>query len=197
MIFKKINSIFVHIPRTGGTSISTALRKYSDQEVKVLPEGLMIVPGGKHKNSTELAKTIDNFDKYFKFCFVRNPWDRFVSFYTWYRTSNDFKKLNEVRHKMYRNMNFEEFIIHITKRAKLQSDFILDKKDNIIVDFIGRYEDLNDDFSKLCSMLNIEEKLPVMNSSKHKNYKKYYNKKTKDMVYKAVKKDIELFGYKF
>ena len=66
-----------------------------------------------------------------------------------------------------------------------------------MVDFIGRFESLIDDFQKLCHLLGITCKLPHAGKTKHNNYKEYYDKESREIVGEFYKKDIEIFGYKF
>ena len=63
-----------------------------------------------------------------------------------------------------------------------------------MVDFIGRFENLNDDFKKACGLELINQKIQ---STKHNNYKEYYDTETKLLVEKCYKKDLELFKYEF
>jgi len=71
------------------------------------------------------------------------------------------------------------------------------------IDFIGRFENINDDFKKICKELNIERKLPYVRQHVHqdvkrtKHYTEYYDDETKQIVYERYKWDIETFGYKF
>ena len=80
----------------------------------------------------------------------------------------------------------------------LQKDFLCDENGNLLVDFIGHFESLQDDFNIACSKIPIKQvQLPYANKSNHKFYKEYYNNHTRDLIYKAFKEDIELFKYDF
>ena len=71
-------------------------------------------------------------------------------------------------------------------------------KDEIKVDFLGRFENLQNDFSKLCLNLNISyPPLPHLNKSSHRQYSSYYNKECREAVHDRFIKDIEYFDYKF
>ena len=75
-----------------------------------------------------------------------------------------------------------------------QHKFITDNNGNIIVDFIGRFENLYNDFKKAFGLDLINYKI---NSSKHNDYKEYYDSETKSLVEECYKKDLELFKYEF
>ena len=81
--------------------------------------------------------------------------------------------------------------------TKLQSDMVTDENGNILVDFVGRYENLHHDLEKIANILHLDVSLPRLNSSQHKDYRSYYNKRSKDLVAKYFQKDIEIFGYHF
>ncbi|EDN69665.1 conserved hypothetical protein [Beggiatoa sp. PS] len=74
---------------------------------------------------------------------------------------------------------------------------VIDQEGKIIVDFVGRYENLIQDFQHACQTVNIEASLPSINRTIHRDYKSYYNSTTKKMVAEYFKTDIELFGYTF
>ena len=104
-------------------------------------------------------------------------------------------------------MSFPEFVKAISEIPDIDSDvhfrsqidFITYKNGEIITDFIGRFENLNQDFNYVCKKLKINDvHLEHLNKSiRKKNYRRYYNDELANLVYKRYKKDIRLFNYEF
>jgi len=74
---------------------------------------------------------------------------------------------------------------------------ITDARGNLLVDFVGAYEDLAGDFSEVARVIGIQTELPHINSSVHKDYRTYYNERTRAIVEEHFQPDIERFGYSF
>jgi len=87
--------------------------------------------------------------------------------------------------------------------AKLNSQFneqiswIIGKDGRLLVDFVGRYERLEEDFEKICSILGIRKKLPHKNVTRHLNYTEYYDSRTIEIVKEKYRRDVEFLGYDF
>ncbi len=172
MISHKYKTIFVHINRTGGSSIETAFGK----KLK------------NHQRPKEIIEKIglEKWNKFFKFTFVRNPWDRIVSIY--HHRKQNRKIVNEESHK---------WIYSINESYSFSQIWWLKHKNKIDMDFIGKFENLELDFKKVCKEINANLKLPHVNSSKHTHYSSYYDLDSKKFVSKVCEEEIELFKYKF
>ena len=194
MISDKHRCIFIHVPKTAGESIETALMGRPNWEKDDpnysslnLPEDSKI---GEDKHYT-IAQWKDHmcFDGYFKFSFVRNPWDSAYSFYQYRKKRDQF------------NHSFTDWVKLINPR--FWKDFLsplkyilLDGKEG--VDFIGRFEDIEADWDYVCYRLNIDLELPHVNKSVNKlDYLNHYDDASRDIVYKHLKEDIEYFNYSF
>lgn len=149
------------------------------------------------KDYAYVSKLSREEDKYFKFCFVRNPYDRLVSLYC-------DKELSPLA-GLDKNISFKDFVMFISKTPDDELEdhykpqytyFPYDQK--TLVDFIGRYENFEKDFNKICRRIGLKVKLKHLNKSKNKRfYPSYYTNKTKAMVMKRYYKDFKLFNYSF
>lgn len=203
MISHKYKCIFVHIPRTAGTSIEKWIYGQSWWGVE---------KNTKHLLASQAKKAYEQYwNDYFKFSIVRNPWDRMVSclkFNGYFKldTNNGIIDLSG-----YKNLYSIDNVIlehdhRFSKKEKLISDKhipnaiygnILDEE----LDYIGKYEDLENAVKYIKDRIKIRNDFDFnshMNESKNrKNYKKYYDKGTKKEVKSMFLKDIEDYNYKF
>lgn len=206
--------LFVHIAKTGGTSVRSALSKYRWGHRYSLPQFLSSKLSGftGHRIGAKLprhSKVIvakemlpaEYFDELFKFVFVRNPWDLQVSSY---------HHIKRERPEVIGEMSFEQFIhwkfdpnrpyqYHTDIASLLQSEYLVDLNGEVLVDFIGHYETLQDDFNQVCQRIGIKPfDLPhKRKAADRKGYRKYYTDQTADKVAQHFAKDIELLGYTF
>jgi hypothetical protein len=193
MISHNHKFIFTHIPRTGGTSIDSVLKKFCEPNQRI------------HNDIITDLKSCSN--DYFKFAFVRNPWDLVVSGYhyiwysdamVWWRVGVRSKPLSFndwIRSKYFRRPPGWE---KIRCYRGDQLCWITDYDGNIIADFIGRFENLQGDFDIVCDKIKIPcQKLPHKNKTHHKHYSEYYDDETREIIAKKFKKDIDFFGYEF
>ena len=141
----------------------------------------------------------ERYEAFFKFAFVRNPWARLVSQYEYILQTNHHGKRNHVK----KLGSFESFIEdQATQRNINQAKWLVDDKNNLIVDYVGKLESIEKDYDFICEKLgiNIPVKLSHSNRSqkrKGNSYRNYYSEYTKNLVYKSTQQDIELFGYTF
>jgi len=190
------NFCFIKIPKTGTTSIRYSLEKFIDSNQGIyLGNNNPINNTRGHSTSTDVINKIGlvKFNSIFTFTFIRNPWAREVSRFLHAKA----------RQKKLRNTTFEEYLnsnkFNSNKFNSIKSpiSFILHKKE-VVVDFIGRFENLQDDYNKICSMVGIPiHKLLHKNKSNHKPYVEYYNERTKKIVDIKNLKIIEMFNYRF
>jgi len=198
IISHKHKFISLHIPKTGGTSCNIELEKYNEEEKFKIG----------HPNLTELGSIV-NLEDYFKFTFVRNPFDRLVSAFFYISRYSSYYADITMRKKFKMNdVSFAFFVKNILplilKKPNLrprhfapQSHFFLNNNKNS-VDFVGKFENIQEDFNIICDKIGIpRQELPHKNKSKHKSYTEYYDDETRSIVAEKYAKDIEYFGYKF
>ena len=150
---------------------------------------------------------VPNFaENYFSFAFVRNPYDRLVSCYCQkiveaIPSEAQFRKT--FRWELnYQKPSFKNFIKIIAKDKNITKDRHWDLYHNLSpvdsIDFIGKFENMQDDFNLLCDKIRIRRQdLPHKNKSKHKHYSEYYDDETRKILAEKYSKDIEYFGYEF
>jgi hypothetical protein len=207
--------LFVHIPKTGGTSIRVALRRYKWRDpYRILLFFLSRLSSlSGHRLACKLprhAKAIaayemlprDLFQKLFKFAFVRNPWDLQVSSFHHIQRerphllkgTTEFESF--LRMKLSRGRNY---VYHFDVSNEPQSDYIVDMHRNVIVDFVGRYEHFDGDFEEVCKRIGIPRTgLPhKRQAGERSDYRKYYNDATAQLIADHFKSDIDMFGYSF
>jgi hypothetical protein len=212
MISHQHKCIFVQVPKTGSTSIRAILGKpirphLNLWEIKTLMESYWSARGGRKNRileclypllSRERRKEIgqQQFDSYFKFGFVRNPWDRVVSLY-------ERKEALELRTKM----SFEQFVDWIQYSSstcvhssphRYQLDWFVDPNGKILADFIGRFERLEEDWAFVAGKLGISAMLPHSRANlRARHYTEYYTERTRRLIGEKFKIDIETFDYRF
>src|SRR5262249_7513372 len=81
--------------------------------------------------------------------------------------------------------------------TKLQSEMLTDDQGRLLVDYIGHYERLDEDFAEVAAKVGIADRLPHLNRSQHKDYRTYYSDRTRELVETYFRADVELFGYSF
>lgn len=148
-------------------------------------------------NDYQLPFSPSKYKKYFKFAFVRNPWDRVVSCYC-----NKVLTQGQYSFRECFGKGFDYFVDYISRQnletadahIRLQTALIpLDK-----VDFVGRLENFNEDLLYVMSMLGLNHvAIPHKNKTHHTHYSTYYTKKTRRIIAEKYRKDIEAFGYQF
>src|SRR5882724_1845690 len=201
--------LFVHIEKAAGSSIQIALRPVATSAKNyrwrrrlcwlgaVNRLGLYrILALPEHADARLVKRCLPApvYDGLFKFAFVRNPWDRLVSRYAHLLRSKD-----RHRHEMVKRMkSFEEFIAwEIKRRSAYQFEYVTGKDGRSIVDFVGRYERLAEDFATVCARIGVKAELPHANVSEHRDYRSYYTPESRDLVARHFRRDIEMFGYDF
>lgn len=186
-IYHHLKAVFVHIPKTGGTSIERSLA-----------DGSIV---GGHTTALGFRRGYPSlFDEYFKFTVVRHPFDRFVSAYHYLANNPVSKALNnEVVHSSGSLSEFVKLVGDkpdtVSKVVHLmpQHFFVCDAGGGVLVDKVYRFDQLSDSWKDICDRLGLEFKvLPHLNASKHSDCLPLG---AHEVIYNIYLKDFELFGY--
>lgn len=216
LLSHRYNFLFVHIAKTGGTSVRTALRRRIWADPYRVPQwvGRRISGWTGHRIGTKFprhAKGIaakemlpgDFFERLFKFAFVRNPWDLQVSSYHHVRRErphlmagiDDFESFLKMKFSSERPYHY---ILDASVAPQWHSVIDLDGK--CLLDFIGRFETLVDDYRHIChtiGMTPIPELPHKRRAGTRKDYRSYYTDNTAEFIGRLFKKDVDGFGYTF
>lgn len=186
--------VFLHIPKCAGSSIATDI-------FNNIPDAKRLY---RHSNAEYSKKYAGNkWNKYFKFTFVRNPFDRQVSWY--FHIVSHIKK---GRTEFIEPENFEWFIKYQKEQKKnfegvyynlFQSQFDFLGGENLIKDiYIGKFENLQNDWNDICKIIGVKEtQLQHKNKTDHKHYRKYYNDELKEIMNNRFRDDLEYFNYEY
>lgn len=201
-----LNSIFIHVAKTGGGSIGKIMRDYG---ISIDP---LNQPPLKDSWSNEEYhfKKFKNFNLHsfdFSFGFVRNSYERVVSaFFTSWVNDLAFKNKDLDEYDFLRFINkviLNEKNISFFKWSHVMPFFderskLFDSNGNQRVSFIGNFENLQQDFDIACRKIGLNKfALPHIHKSSRKHYSQYYTEEAIDIISEFYKKDIEHFGYKF
>ena len=199
--------IFIHNYKVAGTSIEYALRRYDNKtfwrsglkdQFSFLTNAYPPVYSSEfspHITAADLKKGLPDelFSKYFKFGFVRDPWDWQVSMYSYI-----LKTKEHHQHELLKSMkSFDEFIEwRINEDFHLQKEFFYDEDNRCLMDYIGKFETIGSSIQKLFDMFCLDTNLLHLNQSRDNfDYLHFYSQRSIDMVAEAYRDDLLTFGY--
>ena len=191
--FYESKTIFIHIPKTAGISLVKSI--FGD----VTLEG--------HRSVSYYKQVFKNrYSDFFTFTVVRNPWDRLYSSYKFLQKGGiniHDKNAFETHLSIYKD--FEDFVLNGLNEKIIweimhfipQYEFVCDNNREIIVDYVGQFENLNKSVDKINDILKSEFELDHHNKNDKKDYKDTYTAKMIEKVHQVYQKDIDIFQYKF
>lgn len=206
IISHRYRFIFFAIPKTGTHSIRKALRAHLGEhdleqvalfENRRFPFPELARLGHGHISAQQIQPVLGEqmFREYFKFAFVRNPFDRFVSYCAFIsRHSGQFRQSPST---------FMKYVLtemkptdHLLYRP--QWEFIGDSQQHLLMDFTGRTEQLQEGYDRICEHLHIPStRLERSNESNHGDYRDYYDDELTQLVSGLYSEDLAQFGYAF
>jgi hypothetical protein len=199
--------LFVHVYKAAGMSIEKALKSYdvragllghpmAEQErlLQALGFNPAILGMQRHVSAAEVRDAIggDLFGKLFRFAFVRNPWDLQLSLYHFNLAHPEFAPRKPAA-------TFEEHIHGLDPTQHpigQQRRFLIDGDGKMLVDYVGRFETLAEDFAEICGRLGLDKlTLEHVNRTAHKPWTESYSPRMFEIVRTIHRPDIEAFGY--
>lgn len=208
--------LYVHIAKTGGTSVRAALNKlrwrdplyyltFPAHKISAMTGHKLGLKFPRHSHIIAAKEMLpaEYFDSLFKFAFVRNPWDLQVS---------SFHHIQRERPEVMNGItDFNEFMrwkfnperpyqYHIDTSLSLQSDYLVDLHGDICVNFIAKYERLHEDFSTICTKAGLNQiQLPHKRHADNRDpdYRSYYQDDIAEAVGGYFQQDIKMLDYQF
>jgi hypothetical protein len=206
------DALFLWVPKCAGMSVYRALVPFGCIEERWdTPLEPFANRGIATFGHVDVLQLIDRgvvtqayFDRAFKFAFVRNPFDRLVSLYFYLRriASPDVPA----------SLTFEAFCEKVERRehppvglynyrglnqCNPMVDWLTDRDGVEIADFVGRHETVVEDFRTICRRIGVDAVLPHENATPHAPYRDYYSPRTRAIVERVYRHDLDRFGYDF
>lgn len=202
--------IFIHVPKTAGSSIQRVLQPFAQPPNRSQYRRLMShlpVPEDpskawfrRHDKAWWLKMKMPRamFDEFYKFAVVRNPFEWAISFYFFRKQVSKHPK-----HERTVAGGFGEFLRYLEWKNRVmgiqQCTWVTDLKGRIIVDDLIRFEAINERFPQILQRLGIDEEtaLPRQNETAHEDYQIYYSAKDRERASRLFARDLDMFGYEF
>lgn len=224
LISHRYKFIFFSFPKTGSESVRKLLKPYSDIQGIPYWERSEDHPFYSHISPIEVKEIFQNnswdYDSYYKFTFIRNPWARLVSLYNMiYYTRPPTSIIGKIKARIHKRSipAFNEWL-HATKPygsgaggpkdqrwqvygSYSLENYILDGDGNELVDEVIKLEEIDERLPALLEKIDIPDHqdlvIPHANRRSSKKYSDYYDDESRELIYQRYKYDIAKFNYQF
>lgn len=187
-------AIFIHVPKVAGSSVLQALGQKTEQGRLHLPWYVYYEANPRH------------FEKVFKFAFVRNPWTRTLSAYQYLLNGGNQRSDLTVQTELKKYKSYDHFLCEGLAQGYFrnhlmfipQSEFLLGPNEELMVDELGMFETLEEDFAKIAQKLNINGELPKKNRTDYVSKSKknaYSSVEAQDVIRNVYAQDLRVFSY--
>jgi hypothetical protein len=190
IISHKLNMIFIHVHRTGGTALTKLIKKEVADSVDFRSQ---------HSNAKTVEPSFfEDYVHHYVFGFTRNPWDRILSWYSLIH-SNDPRGIAEERIRLEEFIESDAASDFTTQLFHYNTiDYFKNRKDEIIADEIFVFENIKLDVKRILDRFKLDmSSYSVLNNTRVKDYKEYYTDKSVELVAKKCSADIQHFNYRF
>jgi len=197
--------IFIHVPKTAGTSMRVVLQPYATIPQKSANHKYAQVSTAfrnDHLGAQEITERIrpQVWDTCYKFAFVRNPWALMLSHCLYFRQTESSSEL----HVRAKTDDFNSYIAWYFSRSVAEAKFVNGFSEFIeldglpALDYVGKLEKVREDFPTVLAKIGVANAvLPLKNATAHTAYKDYYNDTAKKIVEKTFEKHLHVFEYRF
>ncbi len=224
MISHEHKCIFIHIPKCAGTSIERALghidthveRGVQDhRSIRMIEQPLMNLNiFSSIENFSEVLRRIhhnyravtnphnkftvtkEQYDSYYKFTIIRNPWARVFS---WYKNVMR-DEIHKKNLKITGHLSLNEFLRLYAGKGMMrpQTYWIKSFSGSTPLDYIGRFETLIEDFHEICKAIQLSQKnLPHIIKGTNEDYREHFNQDSINFTGELYREEIEMFDYSF